>query len=81
MQKEILYCNLKILFKNEIIEVKEVVYKENDGYYENIRLFKNPVKVIKVEVIKSLGFESNINEFTIVQKSDEKRNNINGAYE
>jgi hypothetical protein len=50
-RKEIFFCNLTILKnkKEEIIE--RVVYKNVDGLYK-----KN--KVIKVEVICSLGYEN-----------------------
>jgi hypothetical protein len=62
--------------------LKNVVYKETDGYFKNIRLgVKKPLKVLKVEVIKSLGFENLSNEYDEVKKSNEKRNNITGAYD
>ena len=81
MAREIFYCNLKVLNENQIVDVKEVVYKDVDGYYRNMKLFKKPVKVLNIHIIKSLGFENVTSEFTSVQKSDEKRNNITGAYE
>jgi len=81
MAREIFYCNLKVLNDNQVVDVKEVVYKDVDGYYRNMKLFKKPVKVLNIDIIKSLGFENVTSEFTSVQKSDEKRNNITGAYE
>jgi hypothetical protein len=39
------------------------------------------LKVIKIDVITSLGFENLSNEYTEVKQSNEKRNNITGAYE
>jgi hypothetical protein len=80
--KEIFYCNLTLFNGKDKIILKEVVYKESNGYYKNVRLgIKEPLKVLNVDVIKSLGFESISNGYTEVTKSDEKRNNITGAYE
>jgi hypothetical protein len=62
---EIVYANLtltKIVKAKEVeIEVKEVVYKHTDGFYHNKRILRSigenePLKVVKVEVIKKLGF-------------------------
>jgi hypothetical protein len=80
--KEIFYCNLTLQKEKEMLYLKNVVYKETDGYFKNTRLgVKEPLKVLKVEVIKSLGFENLSNEYDEVKKSNEKRNNITGAYE
>jgi hypothetical protein len=50
-RREILFCNLTIL-KNKKQEVLErVVYKDVDGHYKKH-------KVLKVEVICSLGYEN-----------------------
>ena len=81
-RKEIFYCNLTLQNGKDNIYLKNVVYKDNNGYFKNTRLgIKEPLKVLKVEVIKSLGFENLSNEYTEIKKSDEKRNNITGAYE
>lgn len=81
-RKEIFYCNLTLQNGKDNIYLKNVVYKDNNGYFKNIRLgIKEPLKVLKVEVIKSLGFENLSNEYTEIKKSDEKRNNITGAYD
>lgn len=81
-RKEIFYCNLTLQNGKDNIYLKNVVYKDNNGYFKNIRLgIKEPLKVLKVEVIKSLGFENLSKEYDEVKKSDEKRNNITGAYE
>jgi hypothetical protein len=81
-RKEIFYCNLILQNGKDNIYLKNVVYKDNNGYFKNTRLgIKEPLKVLKVEVIKSLGFENLSNEYTEIKKSDEKRNNITGAYE
>jgi hypothetical protein len=81
-RKEIFYCNLTLQNGKETLYLKNVVYKYEDGYFKNIRLgIKNPLKVLKIEIIESLGFENLTNEYTEVKKSNEKRNNITGAYE
>jgi hypothetical protein len=81
-RKEIFYCNLTLKDGKNNIELQKVVYKEEDGYFKNIRLgIKEPLKVIKVDVITSLGFENLSNEYTEVKQSNEKRNRITGGYE
>ena len=81
-RKEIFYCNLTLQDGKDIIELNKVVYKEENGYFKNIRLgIKEPLKVLKIDIITSLGFENLSNEFTEVKKSNEKRNEITGAYE
>ncbi len=81
-RKEIFYCNLTLQNGKDIIELKKVVYKKQDGYFKNVRLgIKEPLKVIKIDVITSLGFENLSNEYTEVKQSNEKRNKITGAYE
>lgn len=63
--KEIFYCNLTLQNGKKTIYLKNVVYKEEDGYFKNIRLgIKEPLKVIKVDVITSLGFENSINKIS-----------------
>ena len=80
--KEIFYCNLTLQKGKEIIELKKVVYKKEDGYFKNKRYgVLEPLKVLNVEVIESLGFENNTTDFIEVEKSNEKRNNITGVYE
>lgn len=80
-RKEIFYCNLTLQNGKKNIYLKNVVYKETDGYFKNTRLgIKEPLKVLKVDIIKSLGFENLTNDYTEIKKSDEKRNSI-GAYE
>lgn len=80
--KEIFYCNLVLQNGKDYIYLKGVVYKEENGYYKNINYgIKEPLKVDKIDIIKSLGFENISNKFTEVTKSNEKRNNITGAYE
>lgn len=81
MAREIFYCNLTVDFKGKATLVKEVVYKETDGFYRKKSLFSDPVKVLNVDIIKSLGFEVENLSHTDVTKSDEQRNKITGAYE
>ena len=73
-RKEIVYCNLTILKNNKKEILNEVVFKNVDGYYKGN-------KVLDIDVICSLGYENLNKEFTEIKKSDEKRNNITGAYE
>lgn len=81
-RKEIFFCNLTLENKKSKIVLKEVVYKEENGYYKNTRLgIKEPLKVLNVDVICSLGFENKNKGYDIGIKSEEKRNNITGAYE
>ena len=79
--KDILFCNLTVLHKNKEIVLKEVVYKETDGFYYKKRYFNEPVKVLNVDVIKVLGKENPRSGFKEVKKSTVQRNNITGAYE
>jgi hypothetical protein len=58
MLKEILYCDLLINTGKKHEWLKSVVYKETDGFYHNKALYKNPVKVLEIIKIKSLGFEA-----------------------
>lgn len=74
MALEIFYCNLTVQDGKKIKLIKECVYKNINGYYKGF-------KVIKVDIIKSLGFENTTKEYIELNKSDEKRNNITGAYE
>ena len=60
--KEIFYCNLTLQNGKNNIYLKNVVYKEENGYFKNIRLgIKEPLKVVKVDIITSLGFENSSN--------------------
>ena len=81
-RKEIFYCDLTLQNGKNTIKLNKVVYKEENGYFKNIRLgIKEPLKVINIDVITSLGFENLSNEYTEVKQSNEKRNKITGAYE
>lgn len=56
--REILYCNLTVLHEKKKVIVPKVVYKDVDGMYRNQKLFKEPVQVLNIDIIKSLGFEN-----------------------
>lgn len=73
-RKEIFYCNLVVLKDNKKVNINNVVFKNVDGYYKGN-------KVLDIDVICSLGFENNSSGYTELKKSEEKRNNITGAYE
>lgn len=85
--KEIFYCNLIVEHKGRKYTLEKVVHKKSDdGLYHNRRILKkygipDPPKIIKMEPIKSLGFENSNIGFHTGTKNEEKRNNITGAYE
>ena len=61
---EMALCNLKVRYKNKMIEIKDVIYKEVDGYYRRSRILKqynikdSEVLVVDKEILVSLGEES-----------------------
>ena len=55
-QAEIVYCNLHLIKDSKPFILRNVVYKNIDGYYSSKKLHPTPMKVTKVDVIKSLGF-------------------------
>lgn len=73
-RKEIFYCNLVVLKDKKKVNINKVVFKNIDGYYKGN-------EVLEIDVICSLGFENNLSSYTEIKKSEEKRNNITGAYE
>lgn len=85
-QGEIVYCNLKFRFDKKVYELKEIVYKQTDGFFYNRRLLeplkiKESVRVFDVEILARLGFENKSLGHTEAIKSNEQRNKITGAYE
>ena len=74
MNKEIFFCDLIVIKDKKEIKIKNVVWMETETHHKKMEI----KQVIK---IKSLGFQSLQTGFTEVKKSDEKRNNITGAYE
>ncbi len=64
---EIVYCNLTVLHKGKKREIKEVVYKPKDGNYNNRRVLnklgiKEAVKILRIDIIKRMGFEAGHNK-------------------
>jgi hypothetical protein len=58
-KREIFYCNLTLQDGKNNLFLKNVVYKETDGYFKNKRLgIIQPLKVLKVDIIHSIGFEN-----------------------
>lgn len=63
---EIVFCNLTLQHGKKEIVLNKVVYKETDGYYRPMlknddlvkHKVKEPLKVLKVDVIVSLGFSN-----------------------
>lgn len=85
-QGEIVYCNLKFRYKKKEYELKDVVYKQENGFFYNRRLMQplkieDEVRVYDIEVLARLGFENKNLGYTEVKKSNEQRNKITGAYE
>lgn len=80
MKREILFCNIIALYGKKEIKIKEVVLLEDEFIYKN-KKYKEPLKIIKREIIKSLGFENKTNGYVNAIKSNEKRNEITGAYD
>jgi len=72
---EIVYCNLKFIFDKKVYELKEVVYKQTDGFFYNRRLMQ-PLKVTErvmvydIEILSRLGFENKSTGYTEVIKSN-----------
>ena len=86
-QGEIVYCNLKFMFDKKEYKLKEVVYKQEDGFFYNRRLLQplkidEKVRVYDVEILARLGFENkNIGYTKAVKNDNNTRNKITGAYE
>jgi hypothetical protein len=72
--KEIFFCNLIVVKDKKEIKIENVVWMETETHHKKM-------EIKKITKIKSLGFQSLQNGYTEVSKSNEKRNNITGAYE
>ena len=61
---EIIYCNLKVTYKNTTITIPRVIWKNVDWYYRRQKVLlkynikDEKVKVVSFDVIKSLGYEN-----------------------
>lgn len=73
-RREILFCNLTVLDGKKQKNIDKCVILKGDTIYKK-------KKIIKVEFLKSLGFENKATGFVTAEKSNEKRNNITGAYD
>lgn len=62
IKREIFYCNIHVKHKNKVIVLKEMVTKEIEGnfWHKSLEKYKvkEPLPIVKVEIIKSLGFEN-----------------------
>jgi len=79
-RREILFCNIIVLDGKIKRLIEKVVLLDDETVYKE-RKSKNELKIISKEIIKSLGFENKSTGYTEAIKSDEKRNNITGAYD
>lgn len=85
--KEIVFCNLTVIYKNKTYELEKVVYKnKGNNTFCNMRILKDLnikecVKIEKIDIISRLGFENKAKGFTEVKANTEIRNKITGAYE
>lgn len=74
MRKNILYGDIIVIDNKKQKTIKDAVFTEGDEWYKNN-------KIIKVLNSKIVGQTSINKSFTEVKASEEKRNNITGAYE
>lgn len=74
MRKNILFGDIIVIDNKKQKTIKDAVFTEGDELYKNN-------KIIQVLNTKIVGQTSINKAFTEVKASDEKRNNITGAYE
>lgn len=74
MRKNILFGDIIVIDNKKQKTIKAAVFTEGDEMYKNN-------KIIQVLNTKIVGQTSINKAFTEVKASDEKRNNITGAYE
>lgn len=73
-RREILFCNLTVSDGKKKKLIEKCVILKGDTIYKK-------QNILKVEIIRSLGFENKATGFTEAIQSDEKRNTITGAYD
>ena len=83
---EIVFCNLKIIYKNKTYELSNLVYKNNGDLFYNKKILSKlnisePVEIVDIDIISRLGFENKAKGFTEVKANTETRNKITGTYE
>lgn len=73
-RNEIFFCDLIVIKDKKEVKIKNVVWMETETHHKNMQI---------KEVFKhtSLGFQNITNGFTEAKKSEEKRNDITGAYD
>ena len=74
MSKRILYGKIKVL------DGKKEVIEEHAVFTEGVEYWKKK-KILEIIDVKCVGHTNTSNNYTEVKRSDEKRNNITGAYE
>lgn len=74
LENYVLFGTLKVKDNKKIIKKENCVFSINDKYYK-----KN--EIIEIVNYKKVGLKNKTNAFTEVKASNEKRNNITGAYE
>ena len=72
--EKIIFADIKVKDKNKTVTLEKVVLKENDKTYKGL-------EVISINNISDLGNVNQSKGFDLGVKSEEKRNNITGAYE
>jgi hypothetical protein len=72
--EKIIFANIKVKDQNKTVTLEKVVLKENDKTYKGL-------EVISINKIADLGNVNQSKGFDLGVKSEEKRNNITGAYE
>lgn len=73
-RKNILFGKLVLKDGKKSIELDNCVWTEGDTHYKNN-------EIVEIVSFKNVGKTSITNKYTEVVASDEKRNNITGAYE
>ncbi len=77
MKEKILFADIELEGK---IILKDVILKELDTEYY-YKKKKKKLKIISIIKSKHVGYVNQTKEYTEVKASEEKRNNITGAYE
>jgi len=74
IKEKIVFANIKVKEKYKEKTLTEVVLKENDKIYKGL-------EIVSIDIIEYLGTVNQSKGFDLGVKSEEKRNNITGAYE
>lgn len=84
--KEIIQANITVTHKKKKLKILGVVILVDDKIFTSMRVLKKygikeAIAIDEIEKIISLGFQNITDQSTSFEKSDQKRNNITGAYE